>query len=282
MVEIIEKKLKNGLPIIFIQNKSLNSVVVDLFVGCGSAYEIKNNNGISHLIEQLVFYNRTSKEMEEFFPLNLEITAWTRKDFTCYEIFHYKDYLAEIIKLLFNFINKSDFNSEILSKEKEIVAQEINEKNEEPFTVLGEEIDNFLHNNSSLSLSVLGSKTSIKKISLSEIKKWYDKFYCPANMVLSISGNFDIDESYKIVENEFSKLPQGKTNKVKTLPVAEYNNKKKKDLVKDKKFDQDYIGIVFPAPDNIGGDNYFKYLLLADILSRKLNLLRKNESDFMI
>ena len=47
--------LKNGLKIITVPQKNTQAVTVLALVGTGSKYETKKTNGISHLIEHLVF-----------------------------------------------------------------------------------------------------------------------------------------------------------------------------------------------------------------------------------
>lgn len=274
MIKIKERKLSNNLPVALIQNKSLKSAVATLLIRSGSVYENKKNNGISHLLEHLVFFQKNTSKLKKFFPLNLEISAWTRKDFTCFEIVQHKDYLEKIIKILFILINDIEFTNQDLSMQKRIITQEINEKNEEPFEILEEEIEKVLYKNQNLGLGISGGKSSLKSLNLENLKNWYKKFYTPANMVLSVSGNFDFNRVYKVIEKEFSQLISQSNSKI-SLPALKYN--RSQNITKNKNFDQAYLGISFPVKEELGGKNYFKCSLLAEILNKKLGLIQEKE-----
>ncbi len=278
MVTIKEKKTSHGLPIVFIRNPNLNGVVATLFVRVGSTYESRVNNGISHLLEHLLFQNSFGEQMEKFFPLNLEFNAWTRKDFTAYEISHHKDNLKKIIDVLFACLNNFDFSDKDLERQKRVITREIEERGEEAFTVLGEEMDRGLYKDA-LGFKIAGEKKSIQKINWDSFKKWYDQFYVPANMVLAISGNFDTNQTFKIINSQDWKRKDNKVNKSYSLPPV-YYRKNSNNFSENKNFKQAYLGLAFPTPVRVGDKDYFKHLLLADVLSKQLQLLRKKESDF--
>jgi len=102
MITIKKKKTSRGLSVVFVRNPNLSGVSVTVFVHVGSSWENKKNNGISHLLEHLIFQNSSGEKTKKFFPLNLEFNAWTRKDLTVYEISHHKDNLKKIIEILFS------------------------------------------------------------------------------------------------------------------------------------------------------------------------------------
>src|SRR6056297_39805 len=278
MIKIKEKKLSNGFPVVLVQNSALQGVQTTLFVRSGSAQENKEVNGISHLLEHLIFSNRLKSGAKEFFPINLELDAWTRKDFTGYEISHHKEYFKEIIKVLFACINNFDFSFQELSDQKEIIIQEINERKEDPFSILETEMNKLLYKDLSFSKEVSGTRENLKRLSLKKIKNWYENFYFPRNMVLSVSGNFDFVKGYNLIEKEFSKL-KNSNKKTASLPVVKYN-KNKKSLKVNKKFEQTFLGLAFPAQFKLGEEKYFQYLLLVEVLDKALKIERKDKADF--
>jgi predicted Zn-dependent peptidase len=278
MVTITEKRTFNGLPVILAGNPSLNGVAVTLFVRVGSAFETGKNNGISHLLEHLIFRNSTQEEADKYFPLNLDLEAWTRKDFTCYEISCHKNDIEQIFGVLSFILGRNNFSSEEIQREKEIIAQEINEKEEEPFTLLEQGMDKFLYKDSSWGLEVLGTARGIDSIDSKQLKNWYDKYYVPANMILTISGNFDTKKTFKLINDYNFGSRKEKANKEYSLPFFEYN-RYVKNFSANKNFDQTYLSLAFPAPIKLGEEEYFRYLLLAEVLNKKLKLSRKNEAD---
>ncbi|MGM0482870.1 MAG: M16 family metallopeptidase [Patescibacteria group bacterium] len=279
MIKIEKKKLDNGLSVVFIQNNCLNALDATMFVKSGSIYEREENRGISHLIEHLVFYKRNSKELRKHFPFNLELNAWTRKDFSCFDIYHHKSYHEEILKVLYLFIKDLNPTVESIEEQVQIILQEINENREDPFSILGEEMDRRLYPNSSLSFEILGKEDSLKKLTPSAIKRYHDDRYSPENMLLAISGNFKTDEIEKTIEATFAKMRTSKRIH-KKVPEVNYPVGGGFFDLKNHDFEQVYIGAAFPAACMIGEEMYFKTLLLADILEKKIQILREGHSDF--
>lgn len=278
MVTITEKRTSNGLPVVLAGNPSLNGVAVTLFVRVGSAFETGKNNGISHLLEHLIFGNSTREGADKYFPLNLDLEAWTRKDFTYYEISCHKDDLEQALGVLSFVLSRNDFSPEEAQRQKGVIAHEISEGEEEPFTVLEQGVDKFLYKNSSWGLEVPGTARGIGSIDPEQLKSWYEKYYVPANMILAISGNFDTKKVSKLINNYNFGSPEAKTNKEYSLPSVEYNRGAKSSSA-NKNFDQAYLSLAFPAPVKLGEEEYFRYLLLAEVLGKKLKLSRKNEAD---
>jgi len=277
MITIKKKKTSRGLSVVFVRNPNLSGVSVTVFVHVGSSWENKKNNGISHLLEHLIFQNSSGEKTKKFFPLNLEFNAWTRKDLTVYEISHHKDNLKKIIEILFSCVNNFDFSEDDLERQKEVVAREIKEREEEAFALLAEEMDGRLYKNS-LNFKVSGEKKNLEQIDIKSLKSWYNRFYVPANMILAVSGNFNTQQAFKTIEDQEQQEKENKGNKFYPLFYPHYQ-KNGSNFSVNKNFDQAYLSLAFPAPVKMGDVDYFKYLLLAEILDKQLKLLRKKESD---
>jgi predicted Zn-dependent peptidase len=69
-------------------------------------------------------------------------------------------------------------------------------------------------NNTYGSQTTIGTIEHLKNPSLTEIKKYYDKYYVPNNMAICISGDFDPDAAIKLIDEKFSVL--------KSKPVPAY------------------------------------------------------------
>ena len=54
-MEFSKQLLKNGLRVVFVPMKDTQTVTVQILVEAGSKYENKQNNGISHFLEHMMF-----------------------------------------------------------------------------------------------------------------------------------------------------------------------------------------------------------------------------------
>ena len=62
------KKLKNGIPVLMDKIDSINTVSFGVFVNTGSKKELKEEGGISHLLEHMMFKGtktKTAKDISE-------------------------------------------------------------------------------------------------------------------------------------------------------------------------------------------------------------------------
>jgi predicted Zn-dependent peptidase len=64
-------------------------------------------------------------------------------------------------------------------------------------------LDLFPHNTYG-SQTTIGTIDHLKNPSLTEIKKYYDKYYVPNNMAICLSGDFDPDAAIKLIDEKFS------------------------------------------------------------------------------
>jgi predicted Zn-dependent peptidase len=69
-------------------------------------------------------------------------------------------------------------------------------------------------NNTYGSQTTIGTIEHLKNPSLTEIKKYYDKYYVPNNMAICLSGDFDPDVTIKLIDDKFSIL--------KSKPIPAY------------------------------------------------------------
>ena len=82
------KQLDNGVRLIVKQMTGLLSVTMGIIVGTGASYESKEQDGISHFIEHMMFKGtkkRTAFQISDSMDaIGAQVNAFTGKDMTCY------------------------------------------------------------------------------------------------------------------------------------------------------------------------------------------------------
>jgi len=279
MLKFYHKKLKNDLTLFVIKTKKLSSLDITLYVKTGSIYENKNNNGISHLLEHLLFLKTKQPRLN---LVALDIYPYTRKDFTYFEITTHKDLLNVGLSTLFSVITFPDFTKKNFSIIKNVVKEELVEFYENPYDVLNQKIDAYLYKNNSLALNIGGNEKSIDNISISGLEDWYNNYYHPNNMLLTLVGNININETVKKINNilRLNSLPENKnidknTNKI----IYPATTSKPIHLKNNISFQQTYLAFVFPT-SGIDSQNYINFVLLGDILNKKIRQTFENSGLF--
>jgi predicted Zn-dependent peptidase len=88
------------------------------------------------------------------------------------------------------------------------------------------------------SQTTIGTISHLKNPSLTEIKKYYDKYYVPNNMAICLSGDFDPDATIKLIDEKFSSW--------KSKPVEAYQPYIEKPITQP--VFKDVLG---PQPENV-------------------------------
>ncbi len=234
-IDIIQKKLSNGVEVVIEKNPTVQSAAVGVFTKTGSANELDNEAGISHLIEHMMFKGtkeRNSKEIAEVIEGRGGIlNAYTDKEVTCYYNLLLKDDIEHGIDLLSDMVLNSVYHPDELEKEIHVVLEEIKRGEDEPSDHIHELHLEQRWGDHPYGKPVIGTNESVAKFTRSDILRYLERRYYSGNILLSVAGHVDPDEVLSIAEEKLtgisSKCKEGdKFNK----PIGSC---KKKEISKD-------------------------------------------------
>ena len=119
--------LKNGIPVLLDKIEEINSVSLGIFVKTGAKHELKGEEGISHLLEHMMFKGtktRTAKDISEIIDNEGGIiNAYTGKENTVYYVQMLSDSIGKGIEILTDMFLNSVFSHEILKKERYVIMK---------------------------------------------------------------------------------------------------------------------------------------------------------------
>lgn len=220
MIEPKRHKLKNGLRIIFIPNKSVESVAVILKGMAGSRHENRNQVGIAHFLEHLVFDGTekypTSKELESLIEsLGGMANAATSSEYVEYWTKGLKQHIESSFEYLSQLFLHPLLKEKDIKKEKTVIEQEINRFKDSPGMYTSRLSYKLLYPNQRLGNYVSGDVEDIKKINKSNIQDFYDKNYVAENFVLVVCGNVEEKKVLDLAKKYFGHMRNGTTTKLK-------------------------------------------------------------------
>lgn len=199
--------LENGITVVMEKIPYVKSVSIGFWIEAGSRYETVKNNGVSHFIEHMLFKGskkRNAKEIAESIDsIGGQLNAFTGKECTCYYAKVLDNHLPIAIDVLGDMILNPKFQEEEIEKEKTVVMEEINMYEDSPEEIAHDLLAEALFNRHSLSYPILGKENTLKSFNKSIIMDYYNRFYVPDNIVVSIAGNFDIDTTLDLLTSYF-------------------------------------------------------------------------------
>lgn len=152
-------------------------------------------DGIAHYLEHKLFEQPDDTNAFDLFAnTGASSNAFTSFDITAY-LFSCTDKFYENLDILLDFVNAPHFTEENVQKEQGIIGQEIKMYDDEPeWRVFFNTLTALFHENP-VKIDIAGTVESIAKITPEYLYKCYNTFYNPANMILVLVGDIDINEA---------------------------------------------------------------------------------------
>ena len=205
--------LSNRFKYILHQDASNPVLCLQLFIRMGSCWEAPDEGGYSHFLEHLVFkstrhfgYNEISSHISD---LGGTLNAYTDFDCTCYYLLLPSEYLNEGLKVLAELAIHPTFGSEDVKLEKDIIIEEMEQTKNDPEMDFLSFIQDSAFQNSPLRRPVLGTKSSLSKAGLKELRAFHSAYYRPQNSFLVVGGDFDPKTSAAAIDKIFGHWEPG-------------------------------------------------------------------------
>jgi len=123
---LVRYLLANGLTVIFERHSAAPVVAMQVWVKAGSADESREEAGLAHLHEHMLFKGTIRRGPGEIAKqvegLGGEINAWTSFDQTVYHLVLASAHLGEGLDILADAVRASAFDPAELSREIEVVV----------------------------------------------------------------------------------------------------------------------------------------------------------------
>lgn len=204
--------LDNKIRVVFEQNKHFNSATVGVWVGVGSRDEVKQNNGIAHMIEHMLFKGTKTRTASDIAistaVLGGNLNAYTSKECTSFYCKTLKEYILEAIDIIGDMICNPLLDENDLKKEKGVVCEEIDMYNDSAEDYVHEYLQMKAWKNHPLGFLISGEKKIVRKFTRDDLIDFMSNHYVGENIVISVAGNFDKEQVLNQIEKSFQVLDQ--------------------------------------------------------------------------
>jgi predicted Zn-dependent peptidase len=206
-----KKTFRNGLRIITVPMKDTPTVTVYVLVDAGSKYETKDINGISHFLEHVCFKGTEKRPRaidihSEFDAIGAQSNAFTGQEFTGYYAKAQSKHLPKIVDLLSDIYLNSIFPKEEIEKEKGVIIQEINMKEDLPMSKAPVLFDKLLYGDQPAGWEILGRKEVIERIIPNDFRAYRKKHYVASSTMIVVAGNVTETQVEKLVSDAFKNI----------------------------------------------------------------------------
>lgn len=263
------KKLNCGVRLVTEKISHVQSAAIGIWVKNGAVDEYKEVSGISHFIEHMMFKgteNRTAKKIaEDIDKIGGQINAFTGKEATCYYVKVINTHLFDGAEVLLDMLNNSVFDSKEMTKERQVICEEIKMIEDQPDDLAHDTVCEMVFRGNELGNSIIGTKSSLKRITRPVMVDYKNKTYTKDSIVISASGNFDEEELAKYLEDKFDKIFDSKPARKET--AVEYKPSYKV-IVKD--IQQSHICMATKTIA-LGDPRYYSFSVLNNIMGGSMS-----------
>lgn len=272
--------LSNNIKVVCEHMPYLRSAALGIWVKAGSAYEKIEENGISHVIEHMLFKGTSTKSAKDIADITTSLggnlNAFTSKEYTSYYIRTLDKHLEESINLLSDMMINSLISKEDLEKEKSVILDEIDMYEDSPEDMVHEILQEKVWKDNSHGFIISGDKKTVKSFTREQVLDFKNRYYTGENIIISIAGSFEQDKIIAQLEEKFGSIPAKGDPQILIPPTFV-----RCDYRKSKDIEQAHINIAYDAITSLSPERYafsvVNSVLGGSVNSRLFQKIREEE-----
>ncbi|MFH1230344.1 MAG: pitrilysin family protein [Planctomycetota bacterium] len=260
--------LGNGLIVYLLEDNELPLMNIKVLIRSGSIYDEDNKSGTANLVAQLLRTGGTTKYPSEILDEKLEYLAaelGTSADYETMQIsssFLSRDFNT-CMDILKDILFAPLFPADKLEIEKLQILEAIRRENDRAESIAGREFKRLIYPTHPYGNQIYGNAKSVPLITVSDVKRFYQNYFVPSNMIIGIAGNFKKDNIIPFIKESFGNESTQTTEAKIISPLERKYNKSINLITKDVNqlvIEFGHLGIKRLNPD------FFSVILMNAIL----------------
>lgn len=203
--------LDNGLKVVVREDHRAPVVVSQLWYKVGSSYESPGQTGLSHALEHMMFKGsrklaagEASRILRE---LGAEENAFTSDDYTAYYQVLARDRLAVAFELEADRLASLKLPADEFAREIEVIKEERRLRTDDkPSALAFERFKAMAYPASGYHTPTIGWMADLERMSVEELRRWYERWYVPNNATLVVVGDVTQAEVRELAERYFGPI----------------------------------------------------------------------------
>lgn len=210
-LDIVKRKLDNGLTVLLLKNGHLPIFSYYTFVKVGGKNEKESETGSTHFLEHMMFRGAKKYGPNAFDHLieanGGSSNAYTTSDLTVY----YENLPTQSLDLLVDM--EADRMANLLlepkafEREKQVILEErkMRYENSARGQMYIKMMEKTMHG-TPYSIPVIGTVSDIKNLSRDQMLEYFKTYYAPNNTVVVVVGDIDIEKTFDLIEEKYSSI----------------------------------------------------------------------------
>ena len=199
--------LDNGLTLVTNRMPHMESVAVGIWINTGSRNEIKENSGISHFLEHMLFKGTASRSCrklkEEIEGRGGSLNGFTSEEISCFLSKVSIKHLDIALDVLSDMVLNASIAEKDVERERAVIIEEIKMYQDLPNQHVHDILSEIMWPDHQLGRPIAGDIETVTFITPKDIHQYKNANYIPGNIVIVLCGNLDHEAAAKKVSTIF-------------------------------------------------------------------------------
>ena len=200
-------ELKNGIVLLVTENAAADVIATRIFIRAGSCYENSEKAGLANLLGAVLTKGcdgLSSLEIaERVESVGASLSADTATDYFVLSLKTVTADFTPMLELATRILRSPTFPEAEVEMEKRIARQDIRLQKEQPFSVAFEQLRQVMYENHPYASSGMGDETTISNLNREDLVKFYQTYFRPDNIVISIAGRISEEDAEQQIDKLF-------------------------------------------------------------------------------
>lgn len=216
LISIFLMQSVNAQETVELKQQKSEKIIVKLMFRNGSISDPAGKEGLTYLTASLITSGGTgdlsySQIQDKLYPMAAMYGASTDKEVTIFTFAVHKDFLNEFYPIMKGLMlnpsfAESDFDR-LKSNQLNYTDQVIRASSDEEYSKKA--LEDFLFRGTRYQHMVQGKTSSLKNITLDDVKNHYKAYFTKNNLLIGIAGNYS-DDFLTMLKNDLNTLPEAK------------------------------------------------------------------------
>lgn len=209
------RRLSNGMKAVVCENREVSQAYVVAMFKAGSRFETLKDNGLTHVLEHMVFRGagsyRDSRALNEAAEdIGGMLEAATYRDLVTFSTGAHRSEVRKAIDIVGALVSAPKFQN--IETEKAIICEEVLESLDARGRMI--DIDNVSHRlvfgKHPLAKPIEGTLENVKSFSVRDLRRYQEQIFNGGNGVVAVSVSRYSTELWEWLEDAFGSLPPGR------------------------------------------------------------------------
>ena len=192
-----------GLRIVCLPGQT-DVVYLGIAVHAGTRHELPDESGMAHFTEHMSFKGTRRRSARQVISamesVGGELNAFTGKEETVYYCTCLGEHVARAIDLLLDIALSSTYPQEEMTREVEVVIDEIESYLDQPSELIFDEFESLMFPGHPLGRNILGDAATLRTFRTADMQRFTRRLYHPERMVLYVLGNVKPEKVLRMAE----------------------------------------------------------------------------------